>query len=308
MNVTLRHLRTFVAVAKQGSFTRAAATLCVSQPTVTKTIIELESVIGVPVFERSTREISLTPYGSTLLSDAAKILNDLDIALESINSQISGYTGKLRFACGLAFASAVMPQVIKTLNAKDPRIQVELIDDTSGGVIRRIESGEVDLGVGSYVGTAANVLKVHHLLSARLSVLFPPGYQNIPSAVTPEDLVGMPILRDFEDSSIAATMRASEPDTWGRMTQRVSVSNLDLQISLVREGVGACIMSAVAASHSAARGMAFRLISSPELKRDIYIFSRLNAHLSPAAARLLDILLETLPTIDFVDGVELGML
>ncbi|KWF91971.1 LysR family transcriptional regulator [Burkholderia diffusa] len=305
MNISLRHLRAFVAVAREGSFTGAAAALCLTQSTLTKAIREFEDALGAPVFERSTRRIALTSYGATFLVDAVRILNDLDLSLHSISEQIRGGSGTVHIASGLAFASTVMPRVIRVLHAKEPGILVSLIDDTSGGVIRRIESGEVDLGIGSYVGMAANVLNVRRIISARLGVLFPIGYPNIPSELTMSGLLEIPILRDADDSSIAAAMRQNAPNLWEHMSRRVAVTNLDLQIAMVKEGIAACILSALAASHPSARGMPYRLLTSPEVKRDLYVFTRRDVSLLPAASRVLDILLDTLPTIEFVDGVEL---
>ncbi|WP_322023423.1 LysR family transcriptional regulator [Burkholderia sp. BCC1977] len=305
MSVSLRHLRAFVAVAREGSFTAAADSLCLTQSTLTKTIREFESALGAPMFERSTRRIALTAYGAAFLVDAVRILNDLDLALNGINEQIRGCSGTVRIASGLAFASTVMPRVIRALNAREPGIQVSLIDDTSGGVIRRIETGEVDLGIGSYVGVAAEILNVRHIMSARLGILFPSGYPNIPLRPSLNDLFEVPILRDADDSSISAAIRQHAPFVWESMSRRVAVTNLDLQIALVREGVGACVISALAASHPSARGMPFRFLNEPELKRDLYVFTRRDVSLMPAAARVLDILLDVLPSIDFAEGVEL---
>lgn len=306
MKVSLRHLRAFVAVAREGSFTAAAGALCLTQSTLTKTIREFEQALGVHVFERNTRRIALTPYGAAFLVDAVRILNDLDLALDGVNQQLLGNSGTVRVASGLAFASTVMPCVIRALHAQEPGIHVDLLDDTSGGVIRRIESGEVDVGIGSYVGMAGNAPSVRRLLSARLGVLFPVGYPKIPSRPTLASLNEIPILRDSDESSIAAAFRQQAPDLWERMRRKVSVTNLDLQLALVREGIGACIVSALAASHPSARGMPYRLLVEPEMTRDVYVFTRRDVSLLPAAARFVDILMNVLPSIDFAEGVELA--
>jgi DNA-binding transcriptional LysR family regulator len=113
-------------------------------------------------------------------------------------------------------------------------------------------------------------------------------------------------MKDVEDSSIATSMRKNMPTVWSALNSSITVTNLDLQINLVREGVGACILSALAASHPAARAMPFRLIDEGELHRDVYLFTRKGATLSPSAATVISVLEEVLPRLDFVDGVTLG--
>ncbi|KUY84071.1 LysR family transcriptional regulator [Burkholderia sp. RF4-BP95] len=306
MNVSLRHLRAFVAVARQGSFTAAATELCLTQSTLTKTIREFEAMLGVDVLERNTRRLSLTSYGASFFVDAVRILNDLELALKGINEQVRGCSGTVHVASGLAFGSTVMPRVIQALHAREPGIHVSLIDDTSGGVIRRIESGEVDVGIGSYIGMAGSVLNARLLLTARLGVVYPAGLTNVPVPLTLKDLSELAILRDADDSSIAAALRQYAPLLWERMARRVTVTSLDMQLALVRDGIGACVISALAASHPGALGLPYRLIESPVLQRDVYVFTRREVSLLPAAARFLEILTEVLPTIDFVDGVQLA--
>jgi DNA-binding transcriptional LysR family regulator len=114
-----------------------------------------------------------------------------------------------------------------------------------------------------------------------------------------------PLMKDVEDSSIATAMRKNLPALWSGLDSGITVTNLDLQISLVREGVGACILSALAASHPSARSMPFRLIDQSDLWRDVYLFTRKGAQLTPAAETLVSVLCEVLPRLDFVEGVTL---
>lgn len=84
MNVTLRQLRAFVAVAQEQSFTRAAARLHVTQSTLTASIQALESEIGMRLFDRSTRSVLATPQGQQFLPAAERMLRELQEALEEM--------------------------------------------------------------------------------------------------------------------------------------------------------------------------------------------------------------------------------
>ena len=84
MNVELRHLRAFAAVASLRSFTAASRELLVTQPALTRTIQQLESELGVQLFVRTTRHVELTPAGQAFLNQISGVLSELDRALESI--------------------------------------------------------------------------------------------------------------------------------------------------------------------------------------------------------------------------------
>jgi DNA-binding transcriptional LysR family regulator len=305
MNVSLRHLRAFISVTQTGSFTAAASALFLTQSTLTKTIRELESEIGLQLFERTTRRVTLTAHGREFFPVAERLINDFNLSMSELRARSSGSAGLVNVASGLAFASTVFPHVVCELNQRYPNIHVSLLDDTSGGVVQRIEAGRVDLGIGSYVGVAKNVLDMRKILTARLGVLFPPGYKKIPAKIAGDDLAKLPILADVHDSSIASTLRENAPEFWEGLVNRVLVTNLDLQLSLVRKGTGVCIISALAASHPFAKGLPFRLIEKPSLQRDVFVFTRKGVPLSPSAVTFLSIIGEVLPRIDFVEGVKL---
>jgi DNA-binding transcriptional LysR family regulator len=89
MDVELRHLRAFVAVARSGSFTRAAGQLLITQPALTRTIQQLESALQVRLLERTSRHVELTPAGREFCGHAERVLAELDIALASVRQQVS---------------------------------------------------------------------------------------------------------------------------------------------------------------------------------------------------------------------------
>ncbi|KMN78956.1 LysR family transcriptional regulator [Chromobacterium sp. LK11] len=306
MNISLRHLRAFSAVAEAESFTAAARQLFLTQSTLTKTIRELEQEIGLTLFERTTRKVALTTQGNAFLPVARRLLNDFELLLSDLREKSAGSSGSVYVASGMAFASSVLPEVLKRLRRDYPCIHVRLLDDTSGGVVRRIESGEVDIGIGSYVGAAGDKLDKRQLLSARLGVMFPPGFEPPAGPLNCESLRQWPLLQDESDTSIMSALERSHPELWQQVASKITVTNLDMQFCLIRAGVGACVLSALAASHPSARDLPYRLFESAELQRDVHVFTRRGVPLSPAAFTFLQVLDEVLPTIAFHSGVTLA--
>ncbi|MFQ2917768.1 LysR family transcriptional regulator [Aeromonas allosaccharophila] len=306
MNVSLRHLRAFVAVAKTESFTAAAGILHLTQPSLTKAIRELEEELGLSLFERTTRKVLLTPYGIAFLPSAQQLLNKLDLALKNLQEQANGLRGTIRVAAGAAISTTLLPVVISTFARRYPNITIHLFNDTSGGVMRRVGAGEVDLGIGSYTGSAAaHDVAARYLLSARLGVLFPPGYPVDDALIAENDLKKIPLLRDEGDTSIMSVLHQGSPNLWAAHNYQLVVTDLISQFAMVKAGVGACILSALAASHPLSEDLVYKLIDSTRLRRELYLFSRKNAVPSAALSLFIDVIYEVLPSVYFREGVTI---
>jgi DNA-binding transcriptional LysR family regulator len=89
MDVEVRHLRAFVAVARSGSFTRASEQLLITQPALTRTIQQLENALQVTLLDRTSRHVELTAVGREFFGHAERVLADLDIALASVRQQVT---------------------------------------------------------------------------------------------------------------------------------------------------------------------------------------------------------------------------
>jgi DNA-binding transcriptional LysR family regulator len=111
MSLDVRQLRAFVTVAECGSFTRAAASLNLSQPALTVQIRKLEQALGVRLFDRNTRVVALTRNGAELLPTLGRILRDLDGVLAETRQLVTMQRGVVRLAVLPSFASGVLPEV-----------------------------------------------------------------------------------------------------------------------------------------------------------------------------------------------------
>ncbi|HPW31187.1 MAG TPA: LysR family transcriptional regulator, partial [Rhodoferax sp.] len=112
MNITLRQLRAFVALAQTSSFTDAAASLHVTQSALSGLIKELELALGVQVVNRSTRKVSLSEAGREFYPLVARLLQDLDGALDTISDLKLLKRGLVRIAAPQLMSASVMPEII----------------------------------------------------------------------------------------------------------------------------------------------------------------------------------------------------
>ena len=148
MGVGLRSLRQFVLVADCGSISRAAARLGVSQPTLSRSIRNMEATRGVELFERHGEGVSLTRFGQILYSHAVGILNDFDRATEEIK-QLQG-SGKLslRIAAGDLWGYVLLPEVIREYSAIHPDVLIDIDIVGHANRLDGLRNGTYDLAFG----------------------------------------------------------------------------------------------------------------------------------------------------------------
>jgi DNA-binding transcriptional LysR family regulator len=136
-------LRSFVAVADSGSFTRASLTLSLSQPTISQHVRKLEAACGRTLIDRDTRAVRLTDDGDALLGFARTILAAHDQAVGYFRG--SAMRGRLRFGTADDLALTQLPQVLRDFRQSNPQITVELTVGQSGALVRRLEAHQLDL-------------------------------------------------------------------------------------------------------------------------------------------------------------------
>jgi DNA-binding transcriptional LysR family regulator len=136
-------LRTFLAVAQSLSFTKAAASLGLGQPTVSQHVRKLEVAVGRPLFVRDTRSVTLTADGEAMADFARSILAAHEQAVGYFTG--SGLSGRLRFGVTDDLALTPVPKILHGFRQLYPRIDLELTVSQSGALQRRVESGHLDV-------------------------------------------------------------------------------------------------------------------------------------------------------------------
>src|SRR6478672_1911633 len=136
-------LRTFVAVTQTLSFTRAAESLGIRQPTVSQHIKRLEEAVGRPLFLRDTRSVTLTSDGEAMAGFARDILAAQERAVGWFTG--SELRGRLRFGVTDDLALTPLPKILRDFRQLYPRIDLELTVAQSPNLLRRVESGHLDL-------------------------------------------------------------------------------------------------------------------------------------------------------------------
>ncbi|MGO4437050.1 LysR substrate-binding domain-containing protein [Rhizobium sp. RAF56] len=147
MAFTLRQLQYFVAVAEQGSVTRAAQNLSISQSSVTEALKELEGDLGVELFDRHSRGLSITHNGHQFLRHATKILSSVSDARTSFSGQRSTFSGTLNIGVTSLVAGYVLSDLLARYRRSCPGVEVSAIEDNGGYLEHLLIGGELDVAV-----------------------------------------------------------------------------------------------------------------------------------------------------------------
>ena len=143
-----RHLQVFLAVAKAGSMQRAAREVNLTQPAISKMIVELEKTFGAPLFERSKRGVAPTECGRALIGRAQLALNDLESAKDEIAAIARGVIGRVRVGVLPVAEARLLSSTLLALRKTAPGLAVQIEDGTRDVMLSALRRGEIDCVIG----------------------------------------------------------------------------------------------------------------------------------------------------------------
>ncbi|HEN3757622.1 TPA: LysR family transcriptional regulator [Klebsiella pneumoniae] len=193
--IRLRHLHTFVAVAQQGTLGRAAETLNLSQPALSKTLNELEQLTGTRLFERGRLGAQLTLVGEQFLTHAVKVLDALNSAGQALNRREGLNNDIVRIGALPTAALGILPTVIGQFHKqqKDITLQVATMNNTM--LLAGLKSGEIDIGIGR-MSDPELMSGLHYelLFLESLKLVVRPGHPLLQETVTLSRVMEWPVV------------------------------------------------------------------------------------------------------------------
>jgi DNA-binding transcriptional LysR family regulator len=222
-------LRTFLAVAESGSFTRAGQRLQLSQPTVSQHVRRLEAQAGRVLIDRDTRQVRLTDNGDAMAGFARSIL----AAHASAESYFSGKAmrGRLRFGAADDFTMTQLPRILRDFRALHPQLNLELTVGQSGALHRRLSAGQLDLVFIKQTPGAGEGTRVS---TDQMVWMALDGIQLGPDEPVP--------LVSYQDPSMSRQMAIDALESAGR-TWRITCNTREVNgvLSAVRAGLGVAV-------------------------------------------------------------------
>lgn len=289
---TLSQLESFVAVAEELHYGRAATRLSMTQPPLSRRIQQLESEIGVELFDRGGRSVRLTAAGRAFLGDARRILAAAQHAALSVRRVPDGEVGSVALGFTAGAAYAFLDGVVAAVRTELPQVDVVLHEMVSGAQIEALRSGRLDLALVR-PPIAGPELRSMLLLQESLLVALPADHPLARAWEPPHlrDLDGQPFVmyspaesRYFHEIVIAAFRTARVAPHYVQ-----HLSQIHTVLALVRSGLGAALVPAAAASLHL-DGVMLRPIGGVEtLPVELYAAWRID-HDNPTADAVLRVL------------------
>lgn len=288
MNISMRQLNAFIKVADNESFTRASEQMHLTQSAVSGLIKELESSLDIVLFDRTTRQLSLSVVGRHLLPQARRILNEMQLFENEANSLTNLAQGHVRLAVS-QFSASSMPAVIAQFAQDYPDISVSLLDCSAENVLEHLQNIEVDLGVG----TELSAVQTDDDISAELLYQLPfcvvmPANHALAQLATVrwQDLMDIPLIT--LQGPIIEQVTAELDDNIATHIQqaRYQVNFMSTALEMTRQGFGITIclpyMPEVI-DWVSANNLQMRPLAQPIKKRQFFVYQRSSRALSPAS-------------------------
>jgi LysR family hydrogen peroxide-inducible transcriptional activator len=283
----LHQLRYFLAVARTKNFSRAAEQCHVAQPSLSQQIMKLEDELGERLFERTKREVSLTPAGDLLRVHAERVLQEVELARDGVREFRGLVRGRVVLGVLPTVAPYFLPQRLRAFSSRFPAVEVVVHEDTTDQLAAAVLAKEVDLALVSLpverVGLAAE-----EFFDEKLLVALPAGHA----------LAKRPRLT-FDDLEREAFILMKEGHCLsGQALQFCRINGFAPQISFrsaqietvlafVAKGWGVSVVPEMACNRPM-RGVRFRTLAG--MKRSIGIIYRKARPLSHASRALVDFL------------------
>ena len=288
MKFELKHLEAFVAAAKHGSFTRAAAALRISQPTFTVHIRQFEDALGVRLLDRNTRPMELTPIGRELAGPLERALHDIDSTFLNLEELSNRTRGSVSIAALPSLAASMLVSIIAGFKNSHPGIAVKPMDAVGRRIAMMVRSGEVDFGFGSLPASEPD-LEFTPLFTDRLGAIF---LRNCPlgrrKSVSLADLVSYPLILMDRNSSVRAVIESALTRIPNFAGPAYEAAYISTALGMVRGRLGVAIVPETVLQMEDRRRLSWIPIDKPALNRSIGIVQKRGRTLSPAAEALLD--------------------
>jgi DNA-binding transcriptional LysR family regulator len=283
MDVNLEQLRSFVAVARVGNFTRAAERLHLAQPSLSRQIASLEQDLGAELFHRARGRSSLTTAGESLLPLARRMLADADSVRRELAELAGLQRGSVRIGATPTLCISLVAEVLSVFHAEYPGIELHLSEQGSRRLLDQLAGGELDLALITTSGAAsAEQFTVTPLLVEELVVISSAKAPPVVSGdtITLAEAAALPQIVFSSTYDLRATTDAAFRAAGLTPDAVVEGAEMDAVLRFVERGIGIAIVPAMVLIDRP--GLRSVRLSEPTLTRTISIAR--TADIRPAAA------------------------
>lgn len=290
INFELLDLRAFLTVLDLGGFHKAAAALNLSQPALSRRIQALETAVGAPLIERTTRHVAATQIGRAIEPLARRLIDELEESIGALTGAGNGKTAQVTIACVPTAAFYFLPRVIESFNRQYPHHRFRILDLSAHEALESVARGEAEFGINLTGSSHPEIVftpliedpfvlacRRDHPLARRRRV----GWK---------DLDGHKVIGVSRNSGNRTILDNALAQAKVQIEFFYEVNHLTTSLGLVERGLGISVLPKLATPPSGHPTIVTKPIGDPEVKRTIGLIERRAARLSPTAQKFRDML------------------
>jgi LysR family carnitine catabolism transcriptional activator len=299
MNYTLDQLAAVVAVAEERSFSRAAQHRLLAQSSLSRTVAQMERICGVRLFDRTTRQVTLTRDGEEFVAMATNILASYERETKNFASYLAGIRGVIRLAALPSLAASLLPQMITSFRSRFPEMLVEVEDVLAGQIADYIQSGAVDLAITAAppksleLSMSASGIRFDVIAADQFFCVLPRRHRLLDRPVIEwSDLAGEAFVAFDEASSVREIVDRVLVERGVIPARLISARNVASVAGLCAAGLGVSAAPGFVLPLMSVPGTTTRPLAGPTVEREIGVL-RSAGRLPPPARQFLEIVYST---------------
>lgn len=295
--LSLRRMQTFMVVADMGSFRAASERLHLSPSAVSAHISQLEEEVGVALLNRTTRSVSLTDAGQTLLARFTDVFSNLEETLRSLREENELRRGSISIASSPAMLGNRLPKILARFRAKYPNISVFMQEDFAQVIYEWIARGEMDFAIGP---------RIHGLSALDFQVLVTNPYVVVASSemfqthsdeIRFSEAIQFPQITLPVEAASRQTLNVLFAQHGANLADHYSVKQLQTMFSMVESGLGVAITSVFSLPAIKSRGIRILRMIEPSLEQEVCLVTARGKRLSQPSVACIELIRQEIASI-----------
>lgn len=289
MNITLRQVQAFLAVAELGSFSRAAERLGISQPVLSIHVRELEKQLGLRLLDRTTRRTVVTDGARDFERAIRATIEQFNEVVKIAADVARARFGRLCIAAPPTFSTIIMAPAIAEFRSAYPEIQIVLLD-TLEAIEGVVANGRSDLGIGTFSSTEDTVDRTLLMKDKLCAIVAKKSSVALKQTIDWDELDGLPLIGLSNESGLRRLVDSSFEQAGVSPAYKFTLSSIDTTLSFVEADLGVAVLPSYVLALRDNRSIVAVELISPTVTREISIITRRGRSITPAAQKLISII------------------
>ncbi|HQT67575.1 MAG: hypothetical protein B7Z78_04185 [Rhodospirillales bacterium 20-60-12] len=282
INLTPSEIEAFLSLAETGSFSRTGAALGLSQPAVSARISHLEENLGVPLFNRTTRRVTITHAGERLRARLGNVIAELHGLVDELRDEANLRRGRINIGTSPSVAAGFLAGVIASFHTAHPKVEIVLHDDFYGHALERLQRGDVDIAIIPFEPDE-KAFNFELLFTDRFLLAVPAGHILAEQHnVTLKDIAALPLITMPPESAAWTTIKRAFENADLKFRPAMQSRNSLTIVALVRAGFGIAFVTELMAKTFPLPEIKLLDLDGADLERRIGITSSKERAFSPA--------------------------